>query len=369
MIIHFFLSQSLREKLRYKRSLLWILDMTVMLILTCILFTISFKFIEDVSWEEAIWQVWQTATTVGYGNRPAETSAGRWATILFGMLGIAILGTLIGTLFDYRDEVRERRRLGFLENPFRNGIVVFNYPGTSRFNELLRELRFVDPDIPICVVDNRLEELPPNISVLPNIHFLKGSILSEETYKNANLQKNWVVIIFPVDSSNPESDATTKVTVDMVEKFAGKTTRIIHILVDPKNCWLFADSKSTAVMESLEILALVQETHDPFCAPTIQRLLLNTEGGNPMTVRPTKIVGWTWGELMVHAIHVAEKKGHTINPFALIRNRKPVNCPSFDMMIEEDDLIIITVQGQLDWKWFEKELVKAKKRDSNSQKK
>lgn len=354
--------------MRRKRTLLWILDMMIMLMLTGILFTISFKFIENVSWEEAIWQVWQTATTVGYGNRPAETTAGRWATILFGMLGIAILGTLIGALFDYREEIRDRRRLGLLENPFRNGIVIFNYPGTSRFVELLRELRFVDPDVPICIVDNKLDELPPGISVLPNIHFLKGSILSEDTYKKASLQKNWVVIVFPADFSNPESDATTKVTIDMIEKFTGDTTRIIHILVDPNNSWLFEDKKSTAVMESLEILALVQEIHDPFCAPTIQRLLLNTEGGNPMTVKPTKIVGWTWGELMIYAIRVAEKKGQTINPFALIKNRKPINCPPFDMMIEEDDLMIITVQGQLDWKWFEKELVKAKKRETDRQK-
>ena len=329
-----------------------------MLVLISICFIIIFKHVENVSWEEAIWQFWQTATTVGYGNKPAETTSGRWVTMIFGLVGIAVLGTIIGAVFDYRDEKREKRRLGLLENPFSNGVVIFNFPGTAKFLELITELRAEEAQLSVCIVDNKIDELPQNISVLERVHFIKGSIIQQETYKKANLKEARVVIVFPQDPSSSESDATTKVAVDMISKFTGEDTRIIHMLMDPNNSWLFKESKSTGVLEGIEILAMVQETHDPYIAPTIQHMLLNSEGANPMTVKSGLLTGLTWEKLTSGCLKLAKTRNIHVNPFAIIKDGTPDLCPLPECKIEENDYILVMIRDKINWNEYEKMLVK-----------
>ena len=80
----------------------WLIKISIWSVLLFILFIILFKYAEAVSWEESIWQAWQTFTTVGYGNAPAATTAGRVVTMLISTLGIAFLGALFSAAFDYK---------------------------------------------------------------------------------------------------------------------------------------------------------------------------------------------------------------------------------------------------------------------------
>jgi len=356
----FLLPHNLKKKFKKRRTLLWLLELVFILIFICALFTVIFKYVEKVTWMEAIWQVWQTATTVGYGNKPAETVAGRWVTIFFGMVSIGIMGTAISAIFDYRENMREQRRLGQLDNPYKNGIVIFNFPGIHRFRDFVNELRTVEPDLGICVVDDKIDELPESIAIMPNVHLVRGSILDESTYHRSRIRDNKLIVIFPVDQSSSQSDATTRVVVDLVSKFARKETRIIHLLVDTKNCWLFDGLKSTPVMDSLEILALVQECQDIYSAAIVQRLLLNTEGADPNSVKPNLIVGWTWGELQIHLVEAARNMKTPVNLLALCHDNIPDSCPNFDIEIKEGDTISIIANKKFKWDKFEEELVRSK---------
>ena len=258
-MISLFLPSRLRRRWKGREPLVRITDLLLLMFVTSWAFVFVLKYLEDITLTEAIWQVWQTATTVGYGNRPAETVAGRYVTMFVGLFEIAMLGVFITAAVDYRRDRRFRRRTGLMRNPHADGYVIFNFPGESRFAALVRELRFVEDDVPICVVDDRLTELPSTIASLPKIHFVHGSTLSEETYHRARVADAKAVIVFPTDATIPESDGTTKTVVDLVARFVSGGTRIIHVLVDAKNGWMFDETRSTAILQSLEILALVQE--------------------------------------------------------------------------------------------------------------
>ncbi|MAG35604.1 MAG: hypothetical protein CL878_05080 [Dehalococcoidia bacterium] len=353
-------SLHLRRLVNEHRPLAWLLYGFALALVASIAFVVAFKYLEEVSWEEAIWQAWQANTTVGYGSRPAESSAGRAATIVLGTIGIALVGATISAVFDYRTDQRERRRMGLMNNPYQDGYVVFNFPGRARFMALARELRDAEEDVGICVVDGRLEELPDSIAALPSIHFVRGSILDKATYERAGLRNSRVVIVFPIDLSVPDSDATTKTVVDLVEQFVETDARVIHVLVDPENEWMFRDSRSTSVLEQLEVLAVVQECQDPYSAPAIQRLLRNTEGANPGTYRPQRIVGWTWRDLQVQSALAAERLQVQVNPLAIIKNGAPDNCPAAPTVIEEGDLLSMVTYRGLDWDQFEQELVRGR---------
>ena len=354
----------LRRLANEHRPLAVLLYGVALALLISIAFVITFKYLEDVSWEESIWQAWQANTTVGYGSRPAESTSGRVATMVLGTIGIAVVGTTITAVFDYRTNRRQRRRMGLMNNPYRDGYVVFNFPGRARFMALVRELRYVEDDVGICVVDGRLEELPDSIATLPSIHFVRGSILDRATYEQAGLKNNRVVIVFPVDPSVPDSDATTKTVVDLVERFVEADSRVIYVLVDPENEWMFSDSRSTSVLETLDVLAVVQECQDPYSAPAIQRLMHNTEGADLDTVRPQRIIGWTWRDLQVRSALAAERLQVQVNPLSIIKNGAPDNCPASPTVIEAGDLLCVIVQRGLDWERFEQELVRARDDES-----
>ena len=351
----------LRRLVNAHRPLAVLLYGVVLALLVSIAFVVAFKYLEDVSWEESIWQAWQANTTVGYGSRPAESTAGRVATMVLGTIGIAFVGATITAVFDYRTDQRQRRRIGLMNNPYRDGYVVFNFPGRARFRALVEELRDVEENVGICVVDGRLEELPDSVAALPSIHFVRGSILDRATYEQAGLKNNRVVIVFPIDLSAPDSDATTRTVVDLVERFVEADSRVIYVLVDPENEWMFRGSRSTSVLETLEVLAVVQECQDRYTAPAIQRLMHNTEGANLNTVRPQQIVGWTWRDLQVRSALTAERLQVQVNPLSIIKNGAPDNCPAAQTVIEADDLLCVINQlGRLDWEQFEQELVRAR---------
>ena len=75
-------------------SLVSLLNAIGYLLLSLILFTVSFKFTEDATWLDSIWLSYVSATTLGYGDIYALTTAGRVCTVIFGTFGLVMLGML-----------------------------------------------------------------------------------------------------------------------------------------------------------------------------------------------------------------------------------------------------------------------------------
>jgi hypothetical protein len=164
------------------------------------------------------------------------------------------------------------------------------------------------------------------------------------------------VVVFPRQSGVDESDAITKVVVDLASQFIGPQTNLIHFLVNPDNAWMFKETRSRPILEHLEIFALVQECQDKGTASLVQRLLLNTAGANPETFVPQRIVGWTWRELQLHAMQVSQDIQTPVSLFALIRGETPDPCPAYHTVIQQGDLISLITYSHLDWDAFERRL-------------
>ncbi len=355
--------QRFRNKLNFagqwqrNRPLRWLITLLFWFFALMMLYSAGLKYIENYDWSEAIWQGWQTFTTVGYGNAPPETVWGRVYTIVLSTIGIAIVGAVFSAAFDYSHFLSELKRSGLMKNPYKDGYVIFNFPSTYQLENFIRELRTVEPNVGICMVDNRMEELPKSIAALSNIHFIKGSTLDETTYQRANLNANKAVIVFPYNPTDGESDGATKTTVDLIEGFVGEQTRIIHILVDSRNHWMFRNSRSIPILEAFELFAIVQECQDPYSAQIIESLLLNTEGATPRTVKPLHIIGWSWSELVITSMRLNKKLNTATTPFAIVVAGKPNTCPNPESKIPQDCLLSIIAHSNFNWEEYEKDLV------------
>ena len=123
---------------------------------------------------------------------------------------------------------------------------------------------------------------------------------------------------------------------------------------------MFEGINSTAVIESLEVLALVQECQDPHSASIVQRLLLNTAGGNPNTVAAQRTVGWSWMEFGQYCMEASERCGVLANPLALVKQSGPLVCPPPSELIDQGDEVSIIATPGFDWDAFEPVMVECR---------
>lgn len=324
--------------------------------LTFVVFGVGYKLTEEPGWEVAFWMSWQTLTTVGYGDYPAKETAGRILTMIAGTLGIVIMSAGIGSavlIFQYRAHMR---RSGRMNNPYKNGYVIFNFPGVQHTLSFVQEIRAVEKSVGICIVDSVLEELPSALVHLPNVHFVSGSALDKDTYERAGLLQNKAAIVFPTNPGKVDSDGSTRMILSLIAQFSENKIRTMHVLVDNKNAWMFEDLASTPVSEGLEILALVQECQDPHSAAIVEHFLKNSEGANPYTVTPERVLGMAWNELHVRILEVGRQTGQRVNLLALIREGRVQVCPNPDEVLKEGDLLSIIGGKGFEWSAFEQEI-------------
>ncbi len=345
------------EHIEFMRLTMYI----IAIIFMYLFYSIGFKFIENVTWEEAFWQSWQTMTTVGYGNKPAETIYGRIFTILTCTIGIALLGAAFSEIFEIRGYLRERRRLGLTQSKIKDGYVIFNCPPANQLANFINEIREAEKQVGICIVDSTLEKLPGDIGILPDIHFVKGNYYDKETYVKSNLINNKTVIIFPADPGNSNSDGITRAIVDLVANYSNKSVRIIHVLVDKKNAWMFDGSLSTQIPEGIQTLSIVQECQDTYSSLIIDDLYTNIGCTNIQTAKPKLIIGWRWKTLVEASLFVSEKDSEKINLLGIIKKNRAVDtCPLSDTELEENDTLAFIASNTFCWDEFEKELIKVR---------
>lgn len=305
---------------------------------------------EGIDTGEGIWQAWQTFSTVGYGNRPAETMMGRWITMLFGTLGLVAFGAVINKMMDLKNRISNLRRRGMMDNPHEDGYIIFNNPGSERLRRFIDELRRKEPDVPICLVDDKMNELPAEVDMLEAVHFVKGNLISRDTYDKLNINDNKAAVVFPDDPNRASTDSKTENIVEALSRYAdeGSDFRVMYSLVDPENQWLFDNINSIEtrpVREGLELTVIVQECQDPYSSQIVDDLYSNKSGtGTPETISAKPFAGRTWGEF-VRACTLIDGQ---FNPFALVQGDETDTCPPNDVTIKDDDHIsMIAHNGDL----------------------
>jgi voltage-gated potassium channel Kch len=313
---------------------------------------------EHASWSDSMWLVWQTITTVGYGDIPPKTLIGRFGVMITGLIAIALLSYVLSAALDYREDQKERRRLGLETNEGKNSYLLICCRNEEELITIIEELRCVEPEAPICVVDDIMKELPPKVAQLSGVSFVRGSILLKETYERAGIASCRRVIIFPHQPDQDASDATTQTLVSLVERLAPKDARIMHFLVDPVNEELFEGLRSRAIYADFAIFAAIQECQDEGSVEIFSTLMSNTHGANPTTFYPDKVVGWTWGQFVETALQVSRAMNIPINPLALIQEGRSNPCPGADQLIEKGDTLSLIVHRGFSYPSFEAEMAK-----------
>jgi voltage-gated potassium channel len=80
-----------------------------------------------VSWQDALWFVVATITTVGYGDVTPVTYEGRIIGFITMLSSLGVYGFIIGQIANFMSTLKEQRVMGFNGTDFRNHVVMIGW--------------------------------------------------------------------------------------------------------------------------------------------------------------------------------------------------------------------------------------------------
>ena len=264
---------SLNRILRHirRRRGLAVTFLITVLILSVIGNTLTFYFFdrlhplrEGITIWDGLWYSVVSITTIGYGDLSSLTLGARIGTGFFIILiGLATFTTAVGWMVDWIVELRYTERTGMGKSGVRDHLIIVNFPSESRVRQVIREYTRDDQhkNQDIVLVTDQIEELPFN---QPNVGFIRGWPLDEETYNRANVNHAKQAIVLSTSQDDPRSDSLVASIAFILERMNPKLNIIVECL-DIKHSILFNMSDRVSLVYTLQIAnnLLVQEAQDP----------------------------------------------------------------------------------------------------------
>ncbi len=290
----------------------------------------------DLGWLDGLWWSLVTMATVGYGDLFPVTAGGRYLVGIPTMVfGIGFLGYLISEIAGSLIESRSRRLRGMAELVLRNHILIVNYPRLDTLLRLLAELRsdHATRDSEIVLVDERLEELPPEL-VQPDFHFVKGDPTREEVLGRACIRGASHAIVLARDPADPHSDDQNLVTTLVMEKLHPGLFTVVEVLSSEKVRQVeLAGADSVVCASEISTGLIAQELQDPGVRRVIMDLTSDT-GGHQIYFVPLEGKG-TFGQLARWGLE------HAATALGLIREGQHQLVCAPDLALQPGDRAIL----------------------------
>jgi voltage-gated potassium channel len=333
--------------------------LAIILVATILGFALVFAMYEEgATFGDGLWTAYITLTTIGYGDFSAQTSQGRFVTVISSMFGIGCFGVFTGIIVEKAMQRRVKKMKG--EGVFKgeDHVVIFHVPAYEEIKELLKELD-LSPDfceVPRVIVT---PNLPQNDRELPTFisnkidGFIMGAPSDMETLQRANVAKSRACL-FLSSAAEPTMDDTNTLTAGLVEK---NWPQVVTILAcsrseTVKNLSMFnIDSGLSAT--DLKMGLLVQELEDPGLFQVYSQLSSNA-GGSQIYISRIPVGDWlpcnkgiTFGKLQ-KALLELDLPPELIGIKQKNEDRVTLN-PERNHPLESTDRLIYMARERFDW--------------------
>ena len=299
----------------------------------------------ELSIGDSFWYSMISITTIGYGDLSATTLGARIGTILFiTILGLTAFTASAGMIINWLIELQNRERSGTGRLYLKNHILIINYPNESRVRNIIDEFTS-DPrheKDEITLVTDRLESLPFQH---PNVHFLRGSPLEQETYSRAAVAEAQKAIILSTGYDDPNSDSIVASAVSVLHRSNPNIMATVEC-INPKHAVLFEGMDNTSLVFPLQMAnnLLVQESQDPGVSLLAQVITSNKMEGTLLSIRLE--------DMPEHQAPYPELAkdmlDRDVNLVGIVRNGT-VHLRFTDLFPMKDDVLVYIASSRLEW--------------------
>ncbi len=255
------------------------------------------------SFGDSVWWVFVTISTVGYGDKVPETTAGRLIAVTIMLLGIALLSVITATISSVFVARKIREGKGLEEIKFKDHLLIcgWNAQGEQILDTLERETAGRRPVVLVNhLSEDEVADLLGRFNKL-QIRFVRGDYTRENILKRANIKSASAAIVLP-DNSSPAIPASDERTIlaTLSLKALNPNLKVYAHVLDKENISHLKKAKADEVIISDAYSGYLLANH--VMSPGIPQLFeqLFSEK-SPYTVRrrliPASLVGKTYRDL------------------------------------------------------------------------
>ena len=345
----FYSIKRLMHRIRLRRTL-GLLTMMAVLISSIIGNALTFFYFEspvqpELTVEDSFWYSIISITTIGYGDYSASTLGSRIGTVIFIVLvGLVAFTTTAGMLVDWIFDLRVREQTGMATVQSKDHLLIINFPDETRVRHIVEE--FVSDEnhkkVDIVVVTDTIQTMPFNH---PNVSFVRGSPLEEETYQRAQLSRASKAIILSTNYNDPNSDSVVASVASVIHNLSPHV-RVVAECMSINHKLLFANLEDINLVYTVHMAnnLLIQETQDPGVTILTHAMTSNIiEGTLASTqVDPPVHEPLTYEQVAVKLLN------KDINLVGVIREKK-AHFKFGDLFLSPGDLLVYISSTRYTW--------------------
>ena len=236
----------------------------------------------DLVWSDALWYSIVTLTTVGYGDFFPKTAGGRFLVgVPLMVMGIGLLGFILSVVANALITAKSKELKGMSSVAFSKHLILVNFPGLPKLLRLLDELGndpAIGRDAQVVLVDNDLEELPPEL-VARGLRYVRGDPARDETLQRAGIAQASHAIVLTKNPGDPASDALN-ITITLAIEARTRDVNTVVECLDPGAEELLRKAGCDRIVCSARFDALYvsQELLNPGMQDIVGDLLSNSYG-------------------------------------------------------------------------------------------
>lgn len=263
---------------------------------------------EGLSLGDAAWLTFTTASTVGYGDMSANTTEGRFATVLLIYLGgIFILAKVVGDYFDYRLTVRDKKTKGHWSWSMHNHIVILNSPTHSgerylqRLIEQFRASAHYNDTVIYLLTRQFPQGLPEFITQLDDVVHYSGDPSNPQDLAAVCVAEASDIIVLAKDEHDESSDGRTFDILHRLKDLNVDAT-VLAECVDDTNRQRLDDAGANIVIRPIR--AYPEMIVRAFDAPGSERIIENMFNSDDDKYRryDVDIIDMSWCDIVTRLI-------------------------------------------------------------------